>query len=272
MEKPKYCRLVLQHLATTGVYKQITARDARSSVFPRIKKPVSDWIKKYTKTGDISKSENHFFRHGHSKMDTKNPLSVFYIMPKIHKTPMAVHPVVSYSGSCLYSLGVWCDDKLQPVARKQRSFFKSSYVLLQRLAGIELPPGARLFTADANAMYTNIPTRQALHVINDYLQDNTESFSYLPRKAIFDALSIILHNNYFTFRDTYWHQVNGVAIGAPPSPSVATIFFAPHKDYCCDEHNDAIYFYVHFIDDVFWTWIPPIHNPILTLGSPFNIK
>jgi hypothetical protein len=263
MEKPKYCRLVLQHLSTTGVYNQITARHARHSVFPRIKTTVSDWIKKYTKTGDISKSENRFFRHGHSLVDPLKPLSVFYIMPKIHKTPMAVRPVVSYSGSYLYSLGVWCDDKLQPVAQKQRSFFKSSFVLLQRLAGIELPPGARLFTADADAMYTNIPTRPALHVINDYLKDN-KSFSFLPRKAIFDALSIILRNNYFTFGDTYWHQVNGVAMGAPPSPSVATIFFAPHEDYCCDEHDDAIHFYVRFIDDVFGIWIPPLHLPNLS--------
>jgi hypothetical protein len=162
-------------------------------------------------------------------VDATNPLSVFYIMPKIHKIPMAVRLVVSYSGSYLYSLGVWCDDKLQPVAQKQRSFLKSSFVLLQRLSGLELPPGARLFTADANVMYTNIPTRPSLHVIHDYLQDNTESFSYLPRKALFEALSIILRNNYFTFGDMYWHQVKGVAMGAPPSPSIATLFFVPSR-------------------------------------------
>jgi hypothetical protein len=53
----------------------------------------------------------------------------------------------------------------------------------------------------------------------------------------------------------------------PPSPSVATIFFAPHEDYCCYAHTDAIHFYVRFIDDVFGIWIPPIHNPIASWQS-----
>jgi hypothetical protein len=48
-------------------------------------------------------------------------------------------------------------------------------------------------------------------------------------------------------------------MGAPPSPSCATTFFAPHEDTCCDDHPPVI-FYKRFIDDVFGVWLPPATN------------
>jgi hypothetical protein len=165
--------------------------------------------------------------HYASTVDPSKPFSVFYIMPKIHKNPLAVRPVVSYSGSLLYGLGVWCDDKLQRIARIQRSYFKSSFDLLQELKTRVIPPNAKLFTADATAMYTNILIGPTLHIISKYLQDNEEKCVGVPRKALFDALSIVMRNNNSTFGDTTSHQDDGAAMGAPPSPSWATMFFPP---------------------------------------------
>jgi hypothetical protein len=133
-------------------------------------------------------------------------------MPKVHKTPTPVRPVVSYSGTRLYAIGVWCDDKLQQVATQQRCFFRSSYQLLKALNTLVFPPGARLFTADAKAMYTNIKIGPCLQVINTYLKNNEERFPNVPRKALFEALSIVMRNNFFTFGDTIWHQQNGCAL------------------------------------------------------------
>ena len=54
---------------------------------------------------------------------------------------------------------VWCDDKLQPLAKAQQSYLQSSFELKKLLQALELPPNAVPFTADAQAMYTNIPTQ-----------------------------------------------------------------------------------------------------------------
>jgi hypothetical protein len=214
---------------------------------------VRTWTAKYTKTETITKSERRFFRHSASLVKPETPFSVFYIMPKIHKVPMQVRPVVSYSGSLLYALGVWCDDKLLVVAQQQRSYFKSSYVLPQELLKLDLPPHAHIFlTADATAMYTNIPTGPALCNLSRYLQDNEEQFPGVPRAALFDALLIVMRNNIFTFGVTFWHQTNGAAMGAPPpSPSWVAMFFAPHEDECVDAFQQHILFYRRFIDDIF---------------------
>ena len=41
--------------------------------------------------------------------------------------------------------------------------------LKKQLLNLDLPPNARLFTADAMSMYTNIPTHMALNLIGKYL-------------------------------------------------------------------------------------------------------
>ena len=74
-------------------------------------------------------------------------------------------------------------------------------------------------------MYTNIDTGAALQEIKTFLFFNQSKFPGLPVGAVMAGLKIIMENNYFTFGDTLWRQVNGAAMGQPPSPSYATIFF-----------------------------------------------
>jgi hypothetical protein len=105
--------------------------------------------------------EERKFLKWHS-YECTDPFPYFYLTMKVHKTPLKTQPIVSCLGSHLYALGIWIDDKLQPVACQQKSYFKSSYVLKQELLALNLPPNARLFTSDAVSMYTSIPTSQAL--------------------------------------------------------------------------------------------------------------
>jgi hypothetical protein len=249
--------------------------------YSRMKKLLTDWIantpsrKSSQKTRENTFARKYFrhYAHLHSKNGqallqfihyspfyTLCPFSILYIMPKIHKSPMEIRPpVVSYSGSFLYELGIWCNDQLKKVSTIQRSYFPSSLTLLKQLCDLELPaPGAKLFTANAKAMYTNIPTKPALLGLSRYLCSHYQNvFLNTQREALFNALSIVMRNNYFTFGDTYcWHQKDGAAMGTPPSPSWATMYFSPHKNTCVDEFPTNIIYYKRFIDDIFGIWIP----------------
>ena len=74
-------------------------------------------------------------------------------------------------------------------------------------------------------MYTNIDTGKSLRIIGDCLQRRSHLFKNIPIEAIMQGLSIIMQNNLFRFGDTYWHQIDGTAMGTPPAPMYATIFF-----------------------------------------------
>ena len=66
--------------------------------------------------------------------------------------------IVSCPGSLLHGLGVWVDRKLQEVAQRIVSYFKNTLELKKELLDLNLPRNARLFTADAVSMNTNILT------------------------------------------------------------------------------------------------------------------
>jgi hypothetical protein len=102
----------------------------------------------------------------------------------------------------------------------------SSIILLQLLSNVILPPGCKLFIADAKAMYTNIPTKPALLGLSQYLcSDYSHILPTVQREALFDAaLSIVvMRNNIFTFGDTHWHQQDGTAMCAPLPPRSWTV-------------------------------------------------
>ena len=180
---------------------------------------------------------------------------MFFILAKIHKQPIGQRPVVSYSGSLLEALAIWCDIKLQPIAQQQRSYLQSSFTLKEQLEALVLPPNAVLFTADARAMYTNIPTQPCLNSIAAYLLVNFAQFTHVNHGALLDALEIVMSNNLFKFGDTFWLQNNGAAMGSPPCPAWATMYFARYEDASCDAFSDQILFYKRYIDNVFGIWL-----------------
>ena len=79
-----------------------------------------------------------------------------------------------------------------------------------------LPRGARLFTADATSMYTNINTPMALIEIAQFIHQREARFSTIPTDALAEPLAIVMKNNVFRFGDTFWHQKTGTAMGTPP--------------------------------------------------------
>ena len=86
---------------------------------------------------------------------------------------------------------------------------------------------ARLFTADAVSMYTNIDTEHALHVLSEFFRTDpfcTELEGFDADTTI-EALRLVMSRNVFKFGDTFWHQLSGTAMGTPPSCCYAMLYF-----------------------------------------------
>lgn len=250
MEKTQYIRRARALLDDPVSYTRLEEEDALFMA-SAVEAEIKQWIEKYKRV--IDRSELKFLRR--HLAGVKDPFAVFYILAKIHKDPIGQRPVVSYSGSLLYGLAVWCDDKLQPLAQKQKSYIQSSLTLKEQLEALELPPNAVLYTADARAMYTNIPAEPCLQSIAEYLHENFEEIRHVSHPALLDALRIVMTNNLFKFGDTYWIQNNGAAMGAPPCPPWSGMYFAPYEDDSCDVFSEYVTFQKRYIDDVFGIWL-----------------
>jgi hypothetical protein len=197
----------------------------------------------------------------------KDPYPFFYLTMKIHKKPLKTRPIVSYSGSYFYGLGVWVDHYLKQAAVTLRSYLRSSFDLRAQLHTLVLPPGRhRLFTADATSMYTNINTAAAIAAIHTYIESRPSKFPAIPLQALTAAIEMIMTKNIFQFGDTYWRQLNGTTMGAPPAPSYATLSFGTHEEILLDEFPDQLAYYRCYIDDMFSIWCchpDPIQDALL---------
>ena len=251
IEREEYIRMAFRdHFSDRRTYEFIPP-DQVDVEKRRLLGLLENWMHEYKK--HIKRSEMQYIRR--AKDECTDYFPYFYLLMKVHKTPLKSRPIVSCSGSLFYAIGVWIDDKLQSVAKRQKSYLKSSFDLKQEITSLELPPGSTLFTSDAVGMYTNIDTAAALMEIGRYLRRNAEQFSDVPINALVAALRIVMTNNIVQFGDTVWRQRTGAAMGTPPAPPYATVFFAIHEDLLLSEFPELFY-YRRYIDDVGAIWSP----------------
>ena len=249
IEYERYVRdAFTHHFSDATTYQQISSADAAAQA-DEIRDKVDEWLMVHQRS--IGKQAVTYIR---TKMaECKNPFPFFYQLYKIHKNPIKTRPVISGCGSLLHPLGHWIDEELQPIAKKMPAYFKSSYVLKEELLSLRLPPNAVLFTADADSMYTNIDTDHALTIIGDYIDNNPRSTGN-PR-ALKSALEIIMKNMICVFGDLYFKQVKGTAMGTPPAPPWATIYFGIHEQSFLGTYTDVLKLYRRFIDDILGIWL-----------------
>ena len=99
------------------------------------------------------------------------------------------------------------------------------------LLHLQLPPNARLFTADAVSMYTNILTHTAFNLIGKHLalHQRTVNGEY-PTDAVWAGLRLVMTLNIFTFGDLTFKQLNRTAMGIPPAPLYVTMYYGIHEE------------------------------------------
>jgi len=253
IERDKYIELAFRdHLNDSSTYQRLSIEEASLHLFEN-RSRLDKWLEDHKE--ELTDQEHTFVSS--KSQDIEDPLPYFYLLMKVHKTPLKTRPIVSYSGSLFHALGVWTDTYLQSVAKSFRSYLKSSFDLVTKFKTFRLPSGrrCRLFTADATSMYTNIDTDAALSAIYDYILNNQNKFPTLPLTPLMEALEMIMKRNVFQFGDTFWLQLIGVAMGAPPAPSIATVSFATHEEKILDKFDNYLGLYKRYIDDVFGVWI-----------------
>lgn len=206
------------------------------------------------------------YKHAISEMDMKylhrslalvtDPYAYFYALAKIHKSPWKTRPIVSVSGSLLYGIGKWLDQQLQPLIQKLPTYLPSSFQLkddLDRMAGTDFSR-ISVFTGDVVAMYPSIDLDDAFNRIRTFLSTNPLC-EHIDPDPIMEALELIMKRNCFRFGDTYWLQTNGTAMGTPPAPSFATLYYGIFELDLLQRFDSSLHYLRRYIDDQFGLWI-----------------
>ena len=259
IERDDYIKIaMIDHLLDGRTYRRLSEADCNNHK-QRLIQEIKSWFKQYNKT--LTKMERAFLKQGLDQ--NKRAFAGFYLTLKAHKlkpgqnvTHLKSRPIVSCPGSMLHPLDIWTDHKLQSLAKQQISYFCNSFDLRQELCSTQYPTTAQLFTADAVSMYTNIPTNTAIMLIARHLRKKIPEERPKQNEAMIVALKLVMLNNIFSFGDMTFKQLNGTAMGTPPAPPYATIYYGLHESTFLPSHRQHVIFYKRFIDDVFGIWLP----------------
>jgi len=208
------------------------------------------WLSKYHE--DLSTAEWTFLHEAILRYPKK--LAKFRMSLKAHKTPWKMRPIVCCSNTFINCLSRWLDYWLQQCKPFVTTYLKDSGQLLDILQDLgELPATAKLFTADANSMYTNIDTDHAIEVIGAWLDSISSQLpSNFPLQAIKAAMKLVMKNNIFEWGDLYFLQLLGTAMGTSAACMWATIYFAVHEmGKLQPTYGRHLLPFKRFIDDIF---------------------
>ncbi len=265
MDTSDYIQQVLQEHLLTNAYKQLTFQEA-NNIMTQLKTFLKNLLSEQANT--LPKSELTFFQRS---LKEHHRLPVFYGLPKVHKQPISLRPVVSTSGSLLAIFSTWIDFKMKTLLPLIQSYVQNSINVTNELRDIILPDNALIFTADAISMYTNIDTDIGIQSIRDFLTYNMNSIpTDFPHELFLQILEIVMKNNIFSFADTYWLQLTGTAMGTPAACAYATITFGHYENsVILKDFKNELLFYKRYIDDIIGVWVPPATNDP---GTWYNFK
>jgi hypothetical protein len=253
MDKSDYIQQILQEHLLTKDYQQLSQHEAMHKM-EDLKVTLKNIINSHLTS--ISDSERIFFQRS---LKSRLRLPIFYGLPKVHKSPVTLRPVVSSSSGLLTIFSTWLDYRMKELLPLIKSYTRNSFDVIKDLKQLDIPKNALLFSADAKSMYTNIDSTTGLLTFQNFFESNANNISpTFPVTLFLKILEIVMNNNVFNFSDTFWLQLSGTAMGTPAACAYATITYGHFENtVILTEFRPQILFYRRYIDDIFGLWVPP---------------
>jgi hypothetical protein len=143
MDTKTYIHQVLKEHLLTDTYKQLSSKEAKEKN-ESIKNTLKNIIN--SNPTKLSPAEVTYFQRS---FKGNYRLPIFYGLPKVHKTPMTLRPVVSSVNSFLSVFSTWLDYRMKQLLPFMKSHIKNSFDVINDLKNLTLPRNALLFSADA---------------------------------------------------------------------------------------------------------------------------
>lgn len=244
LDKAYYEKEIFGQLSDTKTYQRL-----KSDPTEKFKKKLDLEIDMGVQTGWITEEMGQYLR-------TKFPRVPFiYTLPKIHKSLSAPpgRPIISAIGSLFQPAATFIDYFLQPIVKQMTSYIKDTKHLLILLKDLEIPPDSILVTMDVTSLYTVIPHEAGVSACREALQKS--HIGPPTTEFLVSLLDLILTHNYFLFKEIFYLQVAGTAMGSNVAPSFANLFMESYEEqWLLPMGANNIIFYKRYIDDLLIIW------------------
>ena len=177
----------------------------------------------------------------------------FYGLVKVHKDGYPVRPVVSMIDTPEYGIAKWLDGFIKPNI-PSKYMLDSTDQFVDIIKDFPVYPNDKLVSFDVKSLYTNIPLKETVGIVADYMYSDNAICTPPLSKTIFKKLLLLVTEGNFIFNGDFYKQIDGLAMGGPLGPTLANFFLAHLEkskmfDSCPGKHQPKLY--LRYIDDIF---------------------
>ncbi len=186
------------------------------------------------------------------RLTTKWDVPSFHAIPKVHKEPWRLRPIVPSHSSITSSVSVVLVHFLQPLLAHFPWVVASSKEVLNRIERLRVFPGDEIWfcTGDVVSCYTNIPPKPCAKTVSRLFHKLCPE-STVDRRTMRAMIQFVLSNNFFEYRGKIFRQCSGLAMGTSCAPVLANLFMAAFEEKQKVVDQKGVLLYVRYIDHVF---------------------
>ena len=174
-----------------------------------------------------------------------------YGLPKTHKPEVPFHPILSMTGSALHELSRWLASLLQPVLDRYTAHcISDSFTFADYIRKLDGQIDSFMCSFHVSSLFTNVPLDETIAICADTLHNIPDSQPCIPKEVFVELLHSATSTVEFSFDNTIYRQIDGVAMGSPLGPALANIFVRYYEEKLFFEiSKPAVYF--RYVDDTF---------------------
>ena len=121
---------------------------------------------------------------------------------------------------------------------------------------LEIAQNDTLVSFDVQSLFTNVPVPETLAIIEKRLVSDSQlsERTNLPIPTIMELITMCAETTYFQFKDMFYRQVDGMAMGSSLSPFMANIFMENFEQEALAETDTPPKVWLRYVDDTFLVW------------------
>ena len=119
-------------------------------------------------------------------------------------------------------------------------------------------PNLYMASLDVYSLFTKIPPDETIDICVDSLYKDDENTPKIPKDVFRDLLTVATKESLFMFNNKFYKQIDGVTMGSPLGPALASIFMYSFGNKWLKDcpHSLKPVFYSRYVDDIFVLFSP----------------
>lgn len=194
---------------------------------------------------ELPQNLDKFIRH-----KTSSSIPHFHAIPKVHKTPWTLRPIVPSHSWVTSRVSEVVDYLCRPILAKLPWVVNSTKQVINNIRKITTnSDNVWICSGDVAACYTNINSKQSAKVTKGAYERYCKE-SKIDSSIISQMIRFIMENNYFEFSKEHWKQEGGLAMGTSCAPVLANIYMAFYERKSRLPAQPGVLLYNRYIDDI----------------------